>query len=40
MSGTKIQKGRLRQRVADELAAGSVTEAPRMSRAATQAESA
>ena len=40
MSGTKIQKGRLRQRIADELAAGSVTGAPRLSRPATQAESA
>jgi len=40
MSGTKIQKGRLRQRIADELAAGSVTEAPRMSRPAAQAEGA
>jgi fatty-acyl-CoA synthase len=33
MSGTKIQKGRLRQRIADELAAASVTAAPRMTRA-------
>jgi fatty-acyl-CoA synthase len=33
MSGTKIQKGRLRQRIADELAEASVTAAPRMSRA-------
>jgi acyl-CoA synthetase (AMP-forming)/AMP-acid ligase II len=40
MSGTKIQKGRLRQRIADELAAASVTEAPRLSRPAAQAESA
>jgi len=40
MSGTKIQKARLRQRIADELAAGSVTEAPRLSRPAAQAESA
>jgi len=40
MSGTRIQKGRLRQRIADELAAASVTEAPRMSRPAAQAESA
>jgi alkylation response protein AidB-like acyl-CoA dehydrogenase len=36
MSGTKIQKGRLRQRIADELAAASVTEAPRLTRPATQ----
>ena len=40
MSGTKIQKGSLRQRIADELAAASVTEAPRMSRPAARAESA
>jgi fatty-acyl-CoA synthase len=33
MSGTKIQKARLRQRIADELAAASVTAAPRMTRA-------
>jgi len=32
MSGTKIQKGRLRQRIADELAAASVTQAPRLTR--------
>jgi acyl-CoA synthetase (AMP-forming)/AMP-acid ligase II len=32
MSGTKIQKGRLRQRIADELAAAAATEAPRMTR--------
>ena len=40
MPGAKIQKGRLRQRIADELAAASVTEAPRMSRPAAQADSA
>ena len=34
MSGTKIQKGRLRQWIADELAAAAVTEAPRMTRPA------
>jgi fatty-acyl-CoA synthase len=33
MSGTKIQKARLRQRIADELAGASVTTAPRMTRA-------
>ena len=32
MSGTKIQKARLRQRIADELAAASVAEAPRLTR--------
>jgi fatty-acyl-CoA synthase len=37
MSGTKIQKGRLRQRIADELAGASVTEAPRLTRPAAQA---
>jgi len=37
MSGTKIQKGRLRQRIADELAAASVTQAPRLTRPAAQA---
>jgi fatty-acyl-CoA synthase len=36
MSGTKIQKGRLRQRIADELAAASVTQAPRLARPAAQ----
>jgi len=30
MSGTKIQKARLRQRIAAELAAAAVTEAPRL----------
>jgi fatty-acyl-CoA synthase len=34
MSGTKIQKARLRQRIADELAAAAVTEAPRLTRPA------
>jgi fatty-acyl-CoA synthase len=33
MSGTKIQKARLRERIADELAGASVTAAPRLSRA-------
>jgi fatty-acyl-CoA synthase len=33
MSGTKIQKARLRQRIADEVAATSVTTAPRVTRA-------
>jgi fatty-acyl-CoA synthase len=33
MSGTKIQKGRLRERIAEELAGASVTAAPRLSRA-------
>jgi fatty-acyl-CoA synthase len=37
MSGTKIQKARLRQRIADELAAAAVTEAPRLTRPAAQA---
>jgi fatty-acyl-CoA synthase len=32
MSGTKIQKGRLRQRIADELTEASVTAAPRVTR--------
>jgi AMP-binding enzyme C-terminal domain len=34
MSGTKIQKARLRQRITDELAAAAVTEAPRLTRPA------
>lgn len=37
MSGTKIQKARLRQRIADELAAASVTQAPRLTRPSAQA---
>jgi hypothetical protein len=37
MSGTKIQKARLRQRIADELAAAAVTEAPRLTRPAAPA---
>jgi fatty-acyl-CoA synthase len=37
MSGTKIQKGRLRQRIADELAAAAVTTAPRLPRPGTAA---
>lgn len=40
MSGTKIQKARLRQRIAEELAEASVTQAPRLSRPAAQAENA
>ena len=31
MSGTKVQKFRLRQRITDELAARGITEAPRLS---------
>ena len=34
---TKIQKARLRQRIADELAAAAVTEAPRLTRPAAPA---
>jgi acyl-CoA synthetase (AMP-forming)/AMP-acid ligase II len=34
MSGTKFQKARLRQWIADELAAASVTEVPRLTRPA------
>jgi hypothetical protein len=37
MSGTKIQKARLRQRIADELAAASVTQAPRLTLPSAQA---
>ena len=32
MSGTKIQKGALRERIAADLAARGITEAPRLSR--------
>jgi fatty-acyl-CoA synthase len=32
MSGTKIQKGALRERIADDLTGRGITEAPRLSR--------
>jgi fatty-acyl-CoA synthase len=37
MSGTKIQKGKLRERIAAELAAASITAAPRLTRSGTPA---
>jgi fatty-acyl-CoA synthase len=37
MSGTKIQKGKLRERIAAELAAASITSAPRLTRPGTGA---